>query len=360
MVTQEKMIFTLEGNLLTPLLSPSPFFKKYGCWIKIVGNLITDKRPRRSYIGKLVRGERKAPTTMKAFRGFVRVTYVDNNKERGKEKIKQILAIDNLGTKRNLGYGQIQWKNYKVEPYQKNHSLPKKKFKIRKGLGPNYPERLQKILIALMLHDFVHTEKHLSKIYQQITIEDEEIREACLNHHKKTWSDNQLLPVIKYYDNYAALIRRKIPMQTISRYDHDNGSIDFKKLVKEIEERQHSAYKLYNYIYQSKELERIVESMVYAKNSLKQHLLLMVNLAINGGYMGTYKIENDNIIITEKKNSASVTKKEELLGTKDAEMHPSLTMNNAESESATSSKKEEARNIGKEKTIKKITKVRIL
>lgn len=55
--------------------------------------------------------------------------------------------------------------------------------KIRKGLGINYPEELQRLLIALMLHDFVHTEKHPSKIFQQIIIEDEVVRDACLNHH---------------------------------------------------------------------------------------------------------------------------------------------------------------------------------
>ncbi|MHA1125681.1 MAG: hypothetical protein ACTSQX_08650 [Candidatus Heimdallarchaeota archaeon] len=354
MVTKQKMLFTLEGKLITPLLSTTPFFKKNGCWIKIVKDLTTEKRPRRSYVGKLVKGERNAPNTLKAFRGFVKVTCVDGNEESGKEKIKRVLVLDNLGTKRNQGYGRIQWTNYKTELYERETITPKKKFKIRKGFGPNYPERLQKLLIALMLHDFVHTEKHPSKIYQQITIENEEIREACLNHHKKK-SNNELQPIIKYYDNYAALIRRKIPMQTISRYDHDNGTIDFQKLVQEIEERQHSAYKLYNYIYQSKELERVVESMGYAKNSLRNHLLLMVNLAINGVYMGTLKIVNGKIILTEKKRiSASVTKKEELLSTTDAEMHQSLIMNNADSESATSSVKEKARNIGKEKTIKKL------
>jgi len=282
-----------------------------------------------------------------------------HNEESGKEKIKRLLVIDNLGSKRNQGYGRIQWLTCKTEVFERKPDLPKKKFRIRKGLGTNYPKILQKLLIALMLHDFVHTEKHPSKIYQQITIDDSEIREACLNHHKKK-SNNELQPIIKYYDNYAALIRRKIPMQTISRYDHENGTIDFEKLVREIVERHHSAYKLYNYIFQSKELERIVESMGYAKNSLRQHLLLMVNLAINGVYMGTLKIVNGKIILTERKDSASVTKKEALLGTKDAEMHPSLTMNNANSESATSSMIEKARNIGEEKTIKKITNVRIL
>ncbi|NHJ32016.1 MAG: hypothetical protein FK732_04055 [Asgard group archaeon] len=340
MVTQ-KQLFILEGKLLTPLLSSSQSFKKFGCWIKVVGDLTTEKKPRRSYVGKLVRGERKTPNVMKAFRGFVKVTYVDQNEERGRKKIEQILAIDNLGSKRNLGFGKIQWLNYKVEIYRKKTIQQKKKFKIRKGLGIKYPARLQKLLIALMLHDFVHTEKHPSKIYEEIIIEDEEIREACLNHHNGEESNNKLLPILKYYDQFAAFIRRKIPMKTVSRYNYEKGKIDFKNIAKEIEDRQYSAYRLYNYIYSSPDLNRIVESMGYARNSIRYHLLLAVNLAINGYYMGTLKIVNGKIILTiKRKNSASVTKKGELLSTTDAEMHHSLTMNNADSKSTTNSMNE--------------------
>lgn len=205
-----------------------------------------------------------------------------------------------------------------------------------------------------MLHNFIHTEKHQNKIYEDIIIDDGEIREVCLNHHNGEDSSNELIPIIKYYDQFASSIRRKIPMKTISMCDYENGKIDFKEIRKEIEERQHSAYKLYNYIYFSTELTRIVESMDYARNSLRNHLLLLaVNLAINGYYMGTLKIVNSKIILTNnEKNSVSATKKEDLLSAKDAEMHHSLTINNANSESTNNLMKEKSRNIGKEKAIK--------
>ncbi|MBD3189117.1 MAG: hypothetical protein GF308_00655 [Candidatus Heimdallarchaeota archaeon] len=67
--------------------------------------------------------------------------------------------------------------------------------------------------------------------------------------------------------------------------------IDFKGLVREIEERQHSAYKLYQFVYQSKALTRLVKSMDY-KGSLRNHFLLMVNLAINDYLRGKLRIKN--------------------------------------------------------------------
>lgn len=95
---------------------------------------------------------------------------------------------------------------------------------------------------------------------------------------------------------------------------------------------QDSAYKLYNYIYQSKELTRIVESTDYGFTNLRNHLLLMVNLAINDSYNERLNIINGTI-------SLSVSNRDELVTTKDAEMHSSLTMSNANSERATTSKK---------------------
>jgi len=222
-----------------------------------------------------------------------------------------------LGSKKNQGFGKVKWLNYKVEAYKKEILKRKRKFKIRKGLGVNYPKPLQRLLIALMLHDFVHTEKHPSKIYQEITIPDEEIREACLNHHSKEPNGNQYIKIIKRYDRIASYITRKKPIKSITRYDYENGEIDFKELKEEIEKRNHSAYKLYMFIYKSNELKRMVEAINFQKSSLRTHLLLMVNLAINEYYMGTLKIVNDRIII--KENSESVRKKRNLDHTKDAE-----------------------------------------
>ena len=64
--------------------------------------------------------------------------------------------------------------------------------------------------------------------------------------------------------------------------------------------------------------------------------------------MGTLKIRNDKINI--KEISESVKKKKNLVHTRDAEKHQFSIMSNANSESATSSRNEKARNIDREKT----------
>jgi len=306
-----KKIFTLEGKLLSPLISSTPLIKKGNCWCKVIRDPTSEKKPLRAYVGKLTKGERKAPTKQLAYRGFIRVTTIDKNEERGRKNILKYLSRDFLGKKTTEGYGKIQWVNYKEEEYlQEEQKQKRKKLKLRKGLGPNYPKELQRLLIALMLHDFVRTERHPSKIFKEITIEDEEIREACLNHHNGEESKNNILPIVRYYDYLASYITRKKIFKTMTRYDAQNGKIQFKELAKEIEERQQSAYKLYNYIYHSKELKRIVESMTYGYNSLRNHLLLMVNLAINNYHQGKIvitkgKIVNRNIDQKTKKSISS-------------------------------------------------------
>lgn len=90
------------------------------------------------------------------------------------------------------------------------------------------------------------TEKHPSKNFVEITIEDEEIKDVCKNHHSGEESANKLLPIVKYFDQLAAYISRKNVLRKNGRYDYENSKINFQKLAKDIEERQHSAKLYYN------------------------------------------------------------------------------------------------------------------
>ena len=313
-----KKIITLIGRLETPIITPKTFMRKKKCWVRVVRDLEEEKRPIYSPIGKLVKGERKAPNILSGFRGYIKVTSIDESEATLRKRINGFIQNRFLGQYTNEGFGRVSWIDCSVTNYTPKIIFKRKKLKIRKGLGCNYPEQLQRLLIALMLHDFVHTEKHPSKIYQEITIEDREIREACLNHHSKEQNGNQYIILIKRYDSIASYITRKKPLKTRVRYDFDNGEINFNLLAEEIIKRRNSAYKLYNFIYHSNEIKRIVEAMNFKKSSLRTHLLLMVNLAINEYYMGTLKIVNDRIII--KEISESVRKKEVPRPTRDAEI----------------------------------------
>ena len=185
-----------------------------------------------------------------------------------------------------------------------------------------------KLLRALMLHDFVHTKRHISKIFREVEINDEEIRKACKNHHELKKSKNKLQPIVRYFDQIAAYMDRRTCYLTKGRYDIENGKIDFCKLAKEIEKRQHSAYKLYDYIINSKVLDRIVVSLRYGKNSLKSHLILMVNLAITSYHNKWLKISKEKINLV-RKISTSIDEEDEDLDTiSDAEMHRITIMSN--------------------------------
>ncbi|MGC9778302.1 MAG: hypothetical protein HZR80_03580 [Candidatus Heimdallarchaeota archaeon] len=339
--TQLRKIITLIGRLETPIILSKPFIKKHGCWIKVIGDPKTDSNPAFTPIGKVVSGEQRTPTVMRAYRGYLKITYMDSSMKQAREKAEYFLSRRFLGSKKAEGYGRIKWLSCSVVNYVLKQNHKKSKLKFRKGLGVNYPKNLQRLLLALMLHDFVHTEKHLSKIYEEVNIEDAEIRESCINHHNGCNTTNPYHTLIQYYDRFASFITRKTFFQTTSRYDIRDGAINFKELALEIEKRQSSAYKLYNYIYHSKELMRIVESMSYSKNNLRNHLLLMVNLAINDYLNGKLVFhQNGKIRLQQSRISTSATKDEEVhLSAMDAEMHSPLTMSNADSESATNSKK---------------------
>jgi len=149
---------------------------------------------------------------------------------------------------------------------------------------------------ALLLHDFVHTEKHDSKIYQEVQIKSPFIREACKNHHNGEKIDNWLLPIIKKYDGLASFLNRKIPRREERRYDYDNGIIDCKAVANEIERRQENVNELYNYIFYDKTFSRFYETIDYANNKLRKHLLLAVNLLINDFKKGKIKVENNKVI----------------------------------------------------------------
>jgi hypothetical protein len=321
----KKKIITLIGRLKTPIILRKPFYKKHGCWIRVTSDPLTDRRPTFVCIGKLVKDEYKAPTSLRGYRGYVKVTCAGVSVGKLKQKISTFIQKGFLGSLTAEGYGRITWEKCLINEFQQDTKILNKKLRIRKGLGINYPPELQRLLIALMLHDFVHTEKHPSKIFQQITIEDVEIREACLNHHNSKKLNNRLHHAIQYYDSLASYISRRKPHKTVSRYDKINGRIDFKRLAEEIERVQHSAYKLYNYIHHSKELTRTVESFEYGKNPLRNHLLLMVNLAINDYYDKKLVIKKGKIIIERKdykeEISTTTSEREELVTVKDAEMH---------------------------------------
>ena len=154
------------------------------------------------------------------------------------------------------------------------------------------------------------------------------------------------------------LAEPKKSQKAIARYDYENGKIDFERLQKDIEERQGSAYRLYHYIYRSKELARIVKAMGYKRSSLRNHLLLMVNLAINYFINGNLVINNkEEVALSIEKNKHRRGKALRDKPAKDAEKQPLSFMSKKTQESATNSRNGKKKDIEREEPIRKFERV---
>jgi hypothetical protein len=127
-----------------------------------------------------------------------------------------------------------------------------------------------------MLHDFVHTSKHQSKIYVELQVQD--LAEIKL-HHEST--QNSLINTFQRYDRIAAIKTRKVRSPRTNRYRWESkNTIDFETLTKELENLENNIWRLYEYIYESKELKQLNESLNYGHSSLQYHILLIVNLIV--------------------------------------------------------------------------------
>jgi hypothetical protein len=256
----------ISGITKTPVVSKRRrFFHKYGV-ITING------RPR--VFGKLTKGEKRAPMTFRAWYGTVELVIPQST-------LDQALTVDSIGRYTHEGMGQIVWKSMKQLQKKPRHTLSK--IKIRKML-PKLSDTQENLLTAFLLHDFVHNERHRSKIYNEVDIIDEEVCKLAKNHHNYNFGEREmpLLSTLQYYDRLSAMISRKFRWSAYSRYRVDaQEEIDFEMLKREVESCQYSLCALYCYVYKSYVLDKINEALKYGFSSLKNHLLLMVNLYID-------------------------------------------------------------------------------
>lgn len=224
------------------------------------------------------------PYSFICYLGNIQIEYKHTSITKLKRKLNELLRITNIGKYQRDGLGQIQWVRGKVE---KNPSyIPKiklkRKLRIRKGLPLNLTPVQQELLRYALLHDFFHTSIHQSKIYVEPPFDDENFIERLRSHHEKVY--DPLISIFQVYDQWAAMITRKIRSPVTSRYNWQakkmRKKIDFNKLAHEIKEVSTNIWKLYRYIHNSKELQYLTESMNHGHNSLRNHLLVIANLIV--------------------------------------------------------------------------------
>lgn len=197
--------------------------------------------------------------------------------QKAKGKLKELLTIENIGRYCREGLGRINWCKGRIST--RSRHCKRKQFgrvKIRKGLPHQLPKRIQRLVRYAMLHDFVHTSKHKSKIYIEPQVTDVE----DLRQHLES-SQNLLIQTFQKYDRIAASMTRKIRSPRTNRYTWEaKGKIDFEQLATEIKGLEKNIWRLYQYIHESKELQQLNESLNYGHSSLRYHILLIVNLIV--------------------------------------------------------------------------------
>jgi len=270
----------LQGQIITPIITKKTRFYIKGCSATIT-------IPRRRHFGKIITGKPMFPYSFICYLGKVELQYSCSNLTKAKEKLLKLLNIKSIGRFSSEGLGHIKWLKGRIDHddimlEKKEKKKYKRKLKIRKGLPHNIPIKYQKLIQYALLHDFFHTSRHKSKIYIEPKIDDLELIKLLKNHHEK--SEDSIIVNFQKYDRIAASITRKFRSPRTNRYNwYSKENIDFKKLAKEVKEVSNNIWKLYKYIYDSKELDKLNESLEYGHTSLRslrKSILLIANLIL--------------------------------------------------------------------------------
>jgi hypothetical protein len=232
------------------------------------------------------------PYSYNSYFGEIEVTYSANSKIIVEKKLNQLEKIQAIGRYTKNGMGLISWKEYSIKESKLSIQDGRKaafQLKMSKTLPGNLPRKIKQLIKYGLLHDFYHCVnekgvKYPSKIYVEPDINNSNLIRLIKESHLNT--SNNLVNTFKTYDQLAAYITRHKKSPKKSRYNwiasKMQRSIDFTRLAEEIAEivNRKSVYQLYNYVYNSKELHYLNESLDYGHTSLRTHLLLITNLIL--------------------------------------------------------------------------------
>jgi len=146
---------------MTPIVTKRTRFTLMGCKASIL-------YPRRRYYMKLNDTRPIYPYSFITYLGTLVLEYKSHSMEKLNEKMNELLQQTHLGRLKNEGMGQIEWKSSIImKKISKKTRITKSRLRIRKGLLLKLTEEQHELLKYALLHDFFHTEKHPSKIYQE-------------------------------------------------------------------------------------------------------------------------------------------------------------------------------------------------
>lgn len=271
------MQLVAKAKIITPIITKKRLFHLKGCQVQII-------EPKKRYVTKTTIKNPLNSYNYIAYLGKLEIRYNCNKKEKAKRKLSQLLQITSIGRFKSDGYGRIELLEAEIQNSDHKKKIPRNyAIHIRKGLPHNLTKKQQELIRYCLLHDLVNTSYHPSKIYVEIPLKNKRLLNRLKRHHDKT--KDSLIQRFQKYDRIASIISRKTKSPKNNRYNWNYNwirkKIDFETLAERIAQLVNNVYKLYDFIYNNKELESIVESMTFGHSSLKEHLLLCANLALN-------------------------------------------------------------------------------
>lgn len=262
-------------------------------------------KPRKTAYSKITVGAHRPPSVFYGYEGTVQIRRKCSTETGALALLNYFLQVTKLGRFKNEGMGLIDWQRTWIEDYQKPQGKWKRspKIRIRQNLPKGepahggLPEVIQRLLLYYLLHDFFKTEKHPSKIFQELELDDTALMEVLRKSHDKVKPNDPLLLAMARFDQLAAMLGRKRYAPVIDRYNfqaqQDRKRLaDRAQLAREISKvvNENSVYELYSYIYKSEELDWLVETRECGYSSLRTHLLIGANIIVHSyqkGYLGS-------------------------------------------------------------------------
>lgn len=270
--------YLLEAKTLTEVIKNKPRFH-------INGHLaMFQKGMRRLSVTKVNRA-RSFPRNYRSYSGIIEVYISYQTDEELDQIVQKLFVTRQIGLLKSEGYGQLRW----LGGQQSKTGPPKRWFKpiyrIRKDLTWQLPPHVRELIRYGFLHDMVHTNMHRSKIYVEVDVS--EAYKSYLRDHHQNIRQSALISTFQYYDRKAAGATRRHKSPRPDRYNwkwfnttpkFKQKNIDFKQLATELRQVAMDTKQLYAYVYKSKSLGLLVESMDFGHSALREHLLLIANM----------------------------------------------------------------------------------
>jgi hypothetical protein len=294
-----KLVAVLEGKTITPIIT------KRRSWHIRRGGQVRLVKTRKTAYSKITVGAHRPPSVFYGYEGIVQIRRKCATETGALALLNYYVQITKLGRFKNEGMGLIDWQRTWIENYHKPQGKRKRipKIRIRQALPQGEPrhggllKEIQRLVLYFLLHDFFNTAKHPSKIFQELELEDTALMEVLRKSHDKVKPDDPFLRTMARYDQLAAMLGRKRYAPVNDRYNFQAQQkrrrlADQAQLAQEISQvvNEKDVYDLYRYIYESEELDWLVETRECGYSSLRTHLLLGANMIVHSyqkGYLGS-------------------------------------------------------------------------